>query len=103
MSDEGEIMARAMAGHLQNIIQEKTGVDVRGVKDPYPLWLISRLERWARIKKREHAIRLLSETKSREIIVQNSEIYQTLKSDISILALMSGNKPMSEGVNDEVI
>lgn len=103
MSDDGDIMQRAMAGHLHEIIQERTGIDVRGVKDPYPMFKLWKLKRWARIRNRRYALFLLQEAEREQIIIQNSEIYNSLSSDISILALMSGNKKLSEGVNENVI
>jgi hypothetical protein len=95
-------MNRAMSGELHEILKRRTGIDIRGLKDPYPIFQIQRLREWAKQKKRVRAIRILDNLEKEIIIRQQSEIMGTFNSDISKLGLMSGNKELDKGVNDEI-
>jgi len=92
MSDETQAMTRAMSGQLHEVIRERTGIDIRGMRDPYPLYQIERLRRWATVRKRKSALMMLDRATKHVIIKQQLEITKSLDEDISRLGIYSGNQ-----------
>jgi hypothetical protein len=101
-NNDAMAMARAMSGQLHEIINKRTGIDVRGVKDPMPLWEIDRLIRFAYKRKRKHAIKILLRARKKVILSQHTQIIGSLREDISHLGLYSGNDKKSFTEDDIV-
>jgi len=80
-----------MSGELHKIIQDRTGIDVRGLTDPRPAWTLDRIRERVRRRGNKQAERLLDRAEKQMIINQQAEVFDILQEDISKLGLISGN------------
>lgn len=84
-------MSRAISGDLHHIFEDRTGMDLKGITDPYPLWKIQRLKVIAERRGMIHAMELLEEAEKRYYMDQAVIINRILREDISKLGLVLGN------------
>ncbi len=95
-------MTRALSGDVANLSLEKTGIDLRMVKDVEPLIIKERLYRMAQRMKLDKVMKFLDEQERYIRAEQYSKFQGGLRDDISKLGLAFGTIEPEQGVDNDL-
>jgi len=95
-------MTRALSGDVANLSLEKTGIDLRMVKDVEPLIIKDKLSRMAERMKLKKVVSFLDEQERYIRAEQYSKFQTGLRDDISKLGLAFGTIAPDQGVDNDL-
>ena len=102
MSDDVVKINRAISGDVAKLSEELTGLDLRMVRDPFPLLTLARLRRVADRRNKKLAVALLELQEKVIRAKQYGDWSRELREDISKLGLAYGNIKPESGIDEDL-
>jgi len=99
MTDEAS-MLRSIAGDVAERSEDITGIDLRMVRDPTPLFIIEDLKEAARLMKRPYLIRDLEKLEKRVRAMQYIDWGRSFTQDLTKIGLGLGNVQDGYGMEE---
>lgn len=103
MSEDALKISRAISGDLAKLSKEKTGIDLRMIKDTEPLIILEKLRKFAKARNNKRVLQVLEHQEKIIRAKQFIRFSDGLREDISKLGLAFGNTPVQVGIDEEDI